>query len=159
MRRPTWSWNWNRIFGRTGNRQQATAYRRLTLEPLQSRQVLDGETIEVASPVYPVADEPFAVIAAPAPTSGPIEEAVVSQSLSPNPTSSPADVNGSGLVTPIDALQIINWIAASSPTPGNSNPTFNPTFDVNSDQTISETDILLVISDLTTIHQPAQSFA
>lgn len=78
----------------------------------------------------------------------------------------PADVNGDTMVSPFDALLVINYLNGVAANPGTS-PSTSPLetryLDVNNDQAITPIDALMVINQLNSLHtttsQPAAATA
>jgi hypothetical protein len=68
--------------------------------------------------------------------------------LSPHNSALGADVNGDGLVTPIDALLIINDLNANGARPVPPPPVVLSLVDVNNDRFVSPADVLVVINQL-----------
>ena len=64
----------------------------------------------------------------------------------PTDTGNPYDVNNDGVVSPLDALLIINYLNAGNPTKVSITAAGSPSYDVNASNEISPLDALLIIN-------------
>lgn len=113
--------------------------RRLGLQRLEDRRLLASD-VRYCLPSFPNGPELPAVIAAPV---APLAAGSMPNSFSPH------DANGDNQVTPLDALQVLNFLAAVQRGTEVSTAETLARFDANRDATVTPSDALEIIKEIT----------